>query len=113
MKVVCVSSCIFRGDTVRKGAVLEVSEEEMKEYPAKSSFAPAMADGEGGASPSGNDGKPDGMHGARDGGGLVAGLTREQAVMKLFQAGVVVPEKISTSKLRERFEETFGAGGAE
>lgn len=99
MKMVCISSCIFRGDTVRKGAVLEVSEEEMKEYPARTSFAPAMGGGAESSAPS-----------ARTEPQLVAGLTREQAVMKLYQAGVSVPERISIAKLRERFEETFGAG---
>lgn len=98
MKMVCTSACVFRGDVVRKGAVLEVTEAEMEEYPARTSFAPAMDGGEGRAAPP-----------SRGDGGLVAGLTREQAVMKLYQAGVNVPERISMAKLRERFEETFGA----
>ena len=99
MKMVCVCNCVFRGDTVRKGAVVEMSGEEAKGFPAASSFVPfGGGDAEGPSAP------PSG------GAVLVAGLTREQAVLKLYQAGVSVPEKISAAKLRERFEETFGAG---
>lgn len=99
MKMVCISSCVFRGDVVRKGAVVDATEAEMKEYPARTSFAPAMDGDAADAAPS-----------VRSEDRLVAGLTREQAVMKLYQAGVSVPERISMAKLRERFEETFGVG---
>ena len=103
MKMRCAYKSMLRGDVVKVGTVLDLTPAECELDVVKAFFTkvdedvPAVNPAAGvGASPV----QPKTI--------VVAGLTREEAVMKLQQAGQRVAANISDKRLAERFEEFFG-----
>lgn len=109
MKMICTYRCIVNGDIVKPGTILDVSKDLAEKQPFASSFkaletssALPTSVGSGGGSD-----LPSGATGNVSDPLIVAGLTREQALAKLRQAGCHIPNNISTAKLVERYEEAF------
>lgn len=100
MKMRCLYKSVLRGDIVKAGQVLDLTAAELQLDVVKRFFVAAEEAAPGaipGAAPS------------SAGQIVVAGLTREEAILKLQDAGQRVGERISDKRLAERFEETFGA----
>lgn len=103
MKMKCLYKSILRGDVVKPGQVLDLTPAEMEKDVVKRFFvkvegeaaSPAPA---GAAVPAPN---------AAQKPVVVAGLTRDQAVMKLTQAGVKVKGNLSNEKLADLYNTTF------
>lgn len=102
MTMKCLYPTIFRGDVVKRGAILTVTDAEAEMDVVKRNFvkvdggaAPVSA---GAASAPAADPAPV---------GFVAGLTRDQAVMKLRQNGVRVNGRLSDENLKKLYETTF------
>lgn len=90
IKMRCVSRCQFKGDIVRVGDIVEMDEETLKKEPlAKSAFVKAAPQAEESAG-----GQPK---------IIVAGLTREQTVLKLKSMKVVVPPDATDDDLAKIF----------
>lgn len=90
IKMRCVSRCQFKGDIVRVGDIVEMDEETLKKEPlAKSAFVNADPSAEESAG-----GQPK---------IIVAGLTREQTVLKLKSMKVVVPPDATDDDLAKIF----------
>ncbi len=111
MKMICTYRCIVNGDLVKPGTIIDVPKDTAEKPPFASSFealetssALPTSVGQGGVSD-----LPSGATGNVSDPIIVAGLTREQALAKLRQAGYHIPSKISTAKLVERYEEAFEA----
>ena len=100
MKMRCLYRTILRGDVVKPGQVLDLTDAECKADVVKKFFV--KADGSaatGDSSPAAADqGKA---------GTLVAGLTRDQVIMKLNQAGVGAKGNASNASLVELYNQTF------
>ena len=88
MEYICKQATIVRGDLVRAGKKVSISEGELSPELLARAFEPVVEQTE----------KDD---------GLVCGLTREQAVIKLRQAGVRCGQKLSIDEIRKRFDDTF------
>lgn len=90
MEYICKQSTIVRGDLVRAGKKVSISDGELSPELLARAFEPVVEQAE----------KDD---------GLVCGLTREQAVIKLRQAGVRCSNRMSLDDIRSRFEDTFSS----
>jgi hypothetical protein len=71
MTMRCISRCQWKGDIVHVGEVVDMDKNDLAAPIAKSAFVPA------------------GREAAARGGVLVAGLTREQTILKLQEANVM------------------------
>ncbi len=98
MKVKCLFKSIVRGDVVKRGQVLDLTPEECKADVIRSSFVKV----EGGEAEA-----PAAPAPVARADGLVAGLTRDQAIMKLTQSGAKVKGNISNRALAELYNQTF------
>lgn len=99
MKMRCTYRSVLRGDIVKVGQVLNLTEAECELDVVKRFFVPVDA-----TTPGAN---ASGVTSSKQ--IIVAGLTREEAIMKLQQAGQRVSERISDAKLAERYEDVFAA----
>lgn len=99
MKMECRTNSIFRGDVVRRGALVDMTPEEAASDFAKANFS-AVED-EGPAQPPAPSPYSDMRQSA------VAGLTREQAIAKLRASGASVRGNISNAALKELYNNTF------
>ena len=102
MKMKCLYKSVLRGDIVKAGAILDLTDEEMKLDVVKTYFvkvedATAADEKAAVASPSRAPSEK----------AVVAGLTREQAIMKLNEAGAKVKGNISNSNLIAIYNQTF------
>jgi len=100
MKMKCLFKSVLRGDIVKPGTILDLTDAECKMDVVKAFFVKAdgsAADEKSVAVPVA----------APASAGVVAGLTRDQAIMKLSQAGVKVKGNISNDKLVAIYEQTF------
>lgn len=92
----CVSRCQFKGDIVRIGDIVEMDEKTLENEPlAKSAFVKADPSAEKSAG-----GKPK---------IIVAGLTREQTILKLKSMKVAVPPDASDDDLAKIFNASVDA----
>jgi len=101
MKMKCMFRSIIRGDIVKPGAILDLTKDECEMDVVKSFFVKvdgAVAE-ESAAAPA--------PVAAKAAAGVVAGLTRDQAIMKLQQAGVKFKGNISNKELAALYEQTF------
>lgn len=101
MLMKCLFRSVLRGDVVKPGMVLDLTDDECRMDVVKRFFA--RVDGaEGAKSPS-----VAAIPKAAAKKPVVAGLTRDQAVMKLAQAGVKVTNNVSNAVLAEMYNTTF------
>lgn len=103
MLMKCLSRSVLRGDVVKPGRVLDLTADECRMDVVKRFFVKvdgAAAENAAATVPSAGK-RPDGAA------GLVAGLTREQVVMKLAQAGVKVKGNATNASLVALYEQTF------
>lgn len=92
----CVSRCQFKGDIVKVGDIVDIDEETLNKEPlAKSAFVEANPSAEKSAG-----GEPK---------ILVAGLTREQTILKLKSMMVAVPPDASDEDLAKIFNAAVDA----
>lgn len=94
MKMKCLFKSVLRGDVVKPGQILDLTKEECRMDVVKKSFeavesAPVAEKSAAGAPI------------------LVAGLTREQTIMKLQQSGVTVKGNLSNKSLVDLYNQTF------
>ena len=104
MLMKCLFRSVLRGDVVKPGRVLDLTTDECGMDVVKRFFARVdEAAAENAAADVPNAGKrlPDRAA------GIVAGLTREQVVMKLAQAGVKVKGNVANASLVALYEQTF------
>lgn len=102
MLMKCLFRSVLRGDVVKPGRVLDLTADECGMDVVKRFFARADGAAENAAAAVHGAGKrPDGAA------GLVAGLTREQVVMKLAQAGVKVRGNATNAALAALYGQTF------
>ena len=105
MLMKCLFRSVLRGDVVKPGRVLDLTEDECRMDVVKRFFV--KVDGaEGAKSPSAAAISKASTKGAAKK-PVVAGLTRDQAVMKLSQAGVKVKNDVSNGVLAEMYNTTF------
>lgn len=102
MKFKCLFKSIVRGDLVKPGEVLDLTKEEcaldvVKQYFVPVDEAPAAETRKSAA----------GAVPAPAGKAVVAGLTRDQAIMKLQQSGARIKANITNSALAALYEQTF------
>jgi len=102
MMMKCLYRSVLRGDVVKPGQVLDLTADECRMDVAKRFFV--KAEGAEAAEPASAPARPAAPK--RDG-GVVAGLTREQAIMKLAQAGVKVKGNASNAALAAMYDTTF------
>lgn len=101
MKMKCLYKSIVRGDIVKPGDVLDLTKEEADTDVVKKFFVPVEETSAAGKT------AVEAPSPAPAGKGLVAGLTRDQAIMKLQQAGVKVKGNISNQALIDLYNQTF------
>ena len=93
-KMRCTSKCQFKGDIVRVGDIVDIDEKTLANDPlAKSAFVPAEPSAEKSAG----------------GKAIVAGLTREQAILKLTGMKVNVPDGATDDEIAKIFESAVDA----
>lgn len=96
IKMRCISRCQFKGDIVRIGDIVDMDEKTLANEPlAKSAFVkadPSAEDSAGGAPKI-----------------IVAGLTREQAVLKLKSMKVTVPPDATDDDIAKIFNAAVDA----
>lgn len=101
MKYECMRKSMFRGDIVKPGTILDLSEAEEKMDVVKAFFVKVGGDAtvvcSAAAAPTPQTPK----------GTVVAGLTREQAMMKLQQVGAKVKGNMSNNALADLYNATF------
>lgn len=96
IKMRCISRCQFKGDIVKVGDIVDMDEETLKNEPlAKSAFVKADPSAE----------KSAGGHPKT----IVAGLTREQTILKLKSMKVAVPADASDEDLAKIFNASVDA----
>jgi len=100
MKMICLYRSILRGDIVKPGQVLDLSEDECKTDVVKRFFKAAED-----AAPADKAGAASAPKAASS--GTIAGLTRDQAVAKLRQAGAKIKGNISNQDLAVLYNQTF------
>lgn len=101
MKMRCLFRTILRGDVVKPGQILDLTDAECKTDVVKKFFVKAEGSAaSGGASPVA-------AETPTKAGTLVAGLTRDQVIMKLNQAGVGAKGNASNAALIELYSNTF------
>lgn len=117
MKMKCLYRTILRGDVVKVGEVLDLTAAECEMDVVKQFFVKVADAGEGGTAAPAQVSTPS-KAGATSAtttasaatsarAGLIAGLTREQALMKLTQAGVSVRRAMPMKALEELYNQTF------
>lgn len=94
MKMKCLFKSVLRGDVVKPGQILDLTKEECRMDVVKKSFEAVES-------------APAGEKSAAGAPVLVAGLTREQAMLKLQQNGVTVKGNLSNKALVELYNQTF------
>ena len=94
MKMKCLFKSVLRGDVVKPGQILDLTKEECRMDVVKKSFVAVEGASAGEKSSAG---API----------LVAGLTREQVMLKLQQNGVPVKGNLSNKALVELYNQTF------
>ena len=93
-KMRCISKCQFKGDIVRVGDIVDIDEKTLANDPlAKSAFVQAEPSA----------GKP------AVGKAIVAGLTREQAILKLTSMKVNVPSGATDDEIAKIFKSAVDA----
>lgn len=102
MKMRCMFRSVVRGDVVKVGQVLDLTEAECRMDVVKAYFVKADGD----AAPEAARASAKSSAGGASG-GVVAGLTRDQAVMKLAQAGVKVKGNATNASIAALYETTF------
>jgi hypothetical protein len=98
MQMKCLYRTILRGDVVKPGQVLDLTDAECKTDVVKKFFVKADGSASGDSSPAAGQTKA---------GTVVAGLTRDQVIMKLNQAGVGAKGNASNAALAELYNQTF------
>ena len=101
MKMKCLFKSVLRGDIVKAGQVLDLTADECKMDVVKNFFV--KVEGTEAAKPASVP-VPAAPKGET---GMFAGLTREQAIMKLTQAGAKVKGNISNRDLVAIYNTTF------
>lgn len=108
MKMKCLYPSMVRGEVVKAGAILDLTDSELKLPVVKSAFVPvAPVDPtpakatESGTATGESKGSPV----------VVAGLTRDQAIAKLQATGAKVKGNISNSDLIAIYNSTFANVG--
>jgi hypothetical protein len=94
MKMKCLFKSVLRGDVVKPGQILDLTKEECRMDVVKKSFEAVES-------------APAGEKSSAGAPVLVAGLTREQAMLKLQQNGVPVKGNLSNKALVELYNQTF------
>ena len=94
MKMKCLFKSVLRGDIVKPGQILDLTKEECRMDVVKKSFVAVESASAGEKSSAG---API----------LVAGLTREQAILKLQQSGVTVKGNLSNKSLVDLYNQAF------
>ena len=94
MKMKCLFKSVLRGDVVKPGQILDLTKEECRMDVVKKSFEAVES-------------APAGEKSSAGAPILVAGLTREQAMLKLQQNGVLVKGNLSNKALVELYNQTF------
>lgn len=94
MKMKCLFKSVLRGDVVKPGQILDLTKEECRMDVVKKSFVAVES-------------APAGEKSSAGAPILVAGLTREQAMLKLQQNGVPVKGNLSNKALVELYNQTF------
>lgn len=107
-KMRCLYKSMLRGDIVKVGQVLDLTDEECSMGVVKRFFVKVEDSAAGSKDPAA--GSVPAESGAKD--IVVAGLTRDEAILKLQQAGQRVAFNISDKRLAERFNECFSVGPA-
>lgn len=96
IKMRCVSRCQFKGDIVKVGDIVDMDDETLKNEPlAKSAFVKADPSAEKSAGESRKT--------------IVAGLTREQTILKLKSMKIAVPADASDEDLAKIFNTAVDA----
>ena len=86
MKLICIHKCQFRGLSIKKGALVEASEADLKTEPAKSSFV--LADHDVKPTAPADEQKPD-----------PTDLTDEEMRRRLNEWGLTIPPKLKRAEL--------------
>lgn len=94
MKMKCLFKSVLRGDVVKPGQILDLTKEECRMDVVKKSFEAVES-------------APAGEKSSAGAPVIVAGLTREQAMLKLQQNGVLVKGNLSNKALVELYNQTF------
>lgn len=94
MKMKCLFKSVLRGDVVKPGQILDLTKEECRMDVVKKSFEAVES-------------APAGEKSSAGAPVLVAGLTREQAMLKLQQNGVPVKGNLSNKALVELYNQAF------
>ena len=94
MKMKCLFKSVLRGDVVKPGQILDLTKEECGMDVVKKSFVAVES-------------APAGEKSSAGAPVLVAGLTREQTILKLQQIGVAVKGNLSNKALVELYNQTF------
>ena len=94
MKMKCLFKSVLRGDVVKPGQILDLTKEECKMDVVKKSFEAVES-------------APAGEKSSAGAPVLVAGLTREQAMLKLQQNGVPVKGNLSNNALVGLYNQAF------
>jgi len=102
MKMKCLFKSVLRGDIVKPGQILELTEAECKMDVVKNFFVKVDGD-----AASGDPSPAAAPVPASPEAGVVAGLSRDQAIMKLTQAGVKCKGNISNANLVALYNQTF------
>lgn len=102
MKYVCNHAAILRGEVVRPGRVLNLSPSEADLPVVRRHFSPVEGGGDMQAQSAGGGGGESTAPSA-----FIAGLTREQALLKLRGVGVKVPPNTGDGRIRDLYNETF------
>lgn len=94
MKMKCLFKSVLRGDVVKPGQILDLTKEECRMDVVKKSFIAVES-------------APAAEKSAARAPILVAGLTREQVMLKLEQNGCLVKGNLSNKALVELYNQTF------
>lgn len=94
MKMKCLFKSVLRGDVVKPGQILDLTKEECRMDVVKKFFEAVES-------------APAGEKSSAGAPVLVAGLTREQAMLKLQQNGVTVKGNLSNKSLVDLYNQTF------
>lgn len=114
MKMKCLYRSIVRGDLVKPGQTLDLTEEECGTDMIRAHFVAveeAAGAGKGKPSPAAGASAPSPTGAAKV--VVVAGLTRAEAMLRLQRAGHKIPANISDARLAERFGEAFSVAAGD
>lgn len=102
MKMKCVIASYLHGDVVKVGKTVEIDDAEAATSRIRRSFVAVEGEASASARAAAAGPAP-----AKSGPAVVAGLTRDQAVAKLRQAGARFSGNITNEKLVALYETTF------